>query len=157
MLKFDYIKKINCPISPKLIEKTIKFFSKEAKSLKGGLEIAVIGDREMKKINYHYRGKNKTTDVLSFAFQEEKNIKTDFLGQIFISYAQIKRQAKEYKISEKEEFVRMLVHGLLHLIGHDHETKTKEQKMFKYQELVVSKILNTCPSVVPEERRWTKY
>lgn len=151
MIGFDFLKKTKCPITLNLIEKTIKFFSKETKFSKGEVEIIVINDKEMQKINFCYRGKNKTTDVLSFAFQEDKKIKTDFLGQIFISYPQIKRQAKRYKVSEKEEFVRMLVHGLLHLVGYDHDTNVKEQKMFKFQESMISKILNTCPSVAPEE------
>ncbi len=142
MIGFDYLKKTNCPITSGLIENTIKFFSKETKFFKGEVEIVVINDKEMQKINFCYRGKNKTTDVLSFAFQEDKNIKTDFLGQIFISYPQIKSQAKKYKVSEKEEFIRMLVHGLLHLVGYDHDTIIKEQKMFKFQESMISKILN---------------
>jgi probable rRNA maturation factor len=62
------------------------------------------------------------------------------LGQIFIAYPQIKRQAKQYKISEKEEFVRMLVHGLLHLVGYDHNTIKDEKKMLNLQEKIVNNI-----------------
>lgn len=140
MIDFDYLKKTKCPITLGLVENTIKLFSKETKFFKGEVEIVVINDKEMQKINFCYRGKNKTTDVLSFAFQEDKNIKTDFLGQIFISYPQIKSQAKKYKVPEKEEFIRMLVHGLLHLKGFDHNTTKKERKMFDLQEKIVKKV-----------------
>ncbi len=142
MLKIDYCKKVTCPITEKFLNQIVEIFCKETKIKKGGFEVVVIGDKEMKRLNYTYRRKNKTTDVLSFSFLEDKKIKVDFLGQIFIAYPQIKRQAKQYKISEKEEFVRMLVHGLLHLVGYDHDTKMKEYKMFKLQESMVCKILN---------------
>ncbi|HRY36944.1 MAG TPA: rRNA maturation RNase YbeY [Candidatus Magasanikbacteria bacterium] len=141
MLTIDYFKKINCPIKKELLEKTVKFFSSETKCKFIAAEVAIIGDNEMKRLNYQYRGRNKTTDVLSFAFREDKKIKTDFLGQIFISYQQIKKQAKEYGVPIKEEFVRMLAHGLLHLTGYDHNTKTKEKKMFEIQEKIVKKTL----------------
>ncbi len=142
MFKIDYIREINCPLSRSLVDKTALVFSKKIFKKGKEAELVVVDDAKMRKINLAYRGQNKTTDVLSFAFMEDKRIKTDFLGQVFISYPQIKRQAKESRIPEKEELIRMIVHGLLHLAGYDHNTKFKEQKMFKYQELLVSKILN---------------
>jgi len=156
MLKIDYIKEADCPFSKKIIDKAALIFGKKMFKKTKETEVVIVSDAKMKKINFVYRGKKRTTDVLSFSFLEDKKIKTDFLGQIFISYPQIKRQAKKYKIPEKEEFVRMLVHGLLHLVGYDHVTKAEEQKMFKFQELLVSKILNTCPSIITEERRRIK-
>lgn len=141
MFKIEYFKKVNCSVKKELLEKAVKFFSLETGYKSGAAEVAVISDEEMKKLNFQYRRKNKTTDVLSFAFKEDKKIKTDFLGQIFISYRQIEKQAKECGVSIKEEFVRMLVHGLLHLIGYDHDTVLKEKKMFVLQEKIVKKTI----------------
>jgi len=141
MLKLDFYKKYNCPIKENLILKTAKIFSAIYGKKKGEAEVIVVSDSEIRKINRLYRGKNKITDVLSFAFREDKNIKTDFWGQIFICYPQIKRQAKLYNVGEKEEFVRMLAHGLLHLVGYDHDIPKKEKKMFSLQEKIVKRIV----------------
>jgi probable rRNA maturation factor len=109
------------------------------------VSVHLIGDQRMKSINKQYRNINKTTDVLAFAIQEgrskdEKVFSKQDLGDIFVSIPQIKRQAKTQKISYKEEFVRVLMHGLLHLSGYDHKTKSEKKKMFNLQEKLVNKI-----------------
>ena len=111
--------------------------SKKEKKIKGIVEVNIIGDSEMTKLNFQHRGKKYPTDVLSFSWQEDSLIKTDYLGQIYICQNQIKRQAKDWEASEKEEFARMLVHGLLHLVGYDHQQKKDAQKMFGLQEKVL--------------------
>ena len=105
--------------------------------LKGGLEVNIVGDKEMKDLNFRYRGKNKTTDVLSFAWREDSVVKTANLGQIYICYPQIIRQAKEAGVTAKEEFVRMMSHGFLHIMGHDHIKNKEAETMFKIQEEIV--------------------
>ncbi len=110
--------------------------------INGEVEVNIVGDKEMKSLNFHYRGLNKTTDVLSFAWQEDKIIKSNYLGQIYISYPQIVKQAKELRIDPKEEFVRMLAHGFLHIIGHDHIEKKEAKVMFGIQENIVDDFLN---------------
>ena len=124
---------------PKKIEKLALLILKELKT-DGQLSVHLIADKKMKKLNLLYRDKDKTTDILSFAsenfFKKEK-----VLGDIFISVPQIKKQAKKYLVSEKEEFARILVHGILHLIGFDHLEKKEADKMFKTQEKILTKIL----------------
>ncbi|MDD2807952.1 MAG: rRNA maturation RNase YbeY [Patescibacteria group bacterium] len=107
------------------------------KKIRGLVEINIISDAEMRQINKQYRGKNKVTDVLSFAWQEDKIVASNFLGQIYICLPQIKRQAKEYGVTAQEEFKRMLTHGLLHLIGYDHQVKSDEKKMFTLQNKIL--------------------
>jgi probable rRNA maturation factor len=89
--------------------------------IEGDISIAVIGDCRMRRINNCYRGKDKTTDVLSF---------TD-LNEILISFQQIKRQAKKYKKKIMEEFDFILVHGLLHLYGLEDEKEEDRLNMIK--------------------------
>lgn len=108
------------------------------KKIKGDVEINIVGEKEIKSLNKKYRNKNKVTDVLSFAWQEDKKIKSNFLGQIYICLPQIKRQAKEYNVTIKEEFKRMLIHGLLHLVGYDHQIDKDEKKMFALQDKILS-------------------
>ena len=124
------------------IKKVVNFLSKKERKIKGELEINIVDNKEIKKLNKIYRGINSPTDVLSFAWQEEKSLKnSNFLGQIYLSAKQIKIQSKEYKVSEKEEFVRMLVHGLMHLIGFDHQKEREAKRMFQKQESYLKEII----------------
>jgi len=122
------------------IEKIVRVVSQKEEKVAGVVEVNVIGDKEMSEINGRYRGKNYPTDVLSFAWQEDKKIKSKMLGQIYLCFPQVIRQAKEYKISAQEELTRMLSHGLLHLVGYDHQTDTQAKKMFKLQENIIKNL-----------------
>ena len=94
----------------------------------------------MKCLNTHYRGIPKETDVLSFAMNEEKSFRRDslrftphdarslVLGDIVISIPKTLEQAKTYSSPFYEELLRLLIHGLLHLLGYDHE-KSRYQKL----------------------------
>jgi probable rRNA maturation factor len=79
--------------------------------------------------------------VLAFAMQEGKKMDSEDLGDIFISVAQVQRQAKRQKISFPEEFARVLIHGVLHLNGYDHATKKEENIMFPLQEKIVKQMV----------------
>lgn len=125
------------PLSKLQIKKVIELAAHYEPKIKGNIEVNLIDDALMRKLNLKYRGKNKTTDVLSFAWQEDKTFKTNWLGQLYISIPQIKRQAKDFKVGVGEELKRMLVHGLLHLAGYDHLTKIKGDEMFKLQEKII--------------------
>lgn len=137
MTTVNVFKKVAIPWNNKWIEKVVNLTAKKEKKIKGEVEIIVVGDSEIKRLNHEYRGIDKVTDVLSFAWQEDGMISSDVLGQIYISYPQIKRQAKIWQVTAKEEFSRMLIHGLLHLIGYDHDNEKDSKKMFSLQEKIV--------------------
>ena len=115
-------------IDIKLIKKVTEKFFAYYKIKNKELSIAFIGDMVMRRLNKRYRGKDRPTDVLSFRGNGND------LGEILIDYAQIKRQAKKYSKSVKEELIFILVHGLLHLIGYEDETKNGKIKMEKLGE-----------------------
>jgi probable rRNA maturation factor len=92
------------------------------------VSIAFVSPAEMKKLNKTWRGKDGLTDVLSFG-----DIKKDGDGEIILSYEQAKRQAAQLRHSVRDEIVFLLVHGVLHLYGHDHEQLTDAKKMFGLQ------------------------
>ncbi len=93
------------------------------------VSIAVLGDAEMKKLNKEWRGKNKVTDVLSFVYEAKP-----LVGEIIICLPQAARQAKKCGHSAKEEVKMLLIHGLLHLAGYDHEKSLGEaERMEKLQ------------------------
>lgn len=107
-------------INEKEVKNLIRFFLKKYK-IKDDLSIAIIGDTRMRKINYQYRGFDKTTDVLSFCD----------LNEILINFNQIKRQAKKYNKKVEEEFCFILVHGLLHLAGFWDEKESDRLEMIR--------------------------
>ena len=91
----------------------------------------------MKRLNSKFRGKNSTTDVLSFPLAENFE---RHLGDIVISLPQARKQAREFGSRLQEELLRLLIHGLLHLLGYDHEgvskrealrTERKERELFQ--------------------------
>lgn len=121
----------------------VVFFVLDALHIQGSVSVSFIGDRRMRTLNRHYRGKDATTDVLSFAAQEgDMPYMHDDLGDMFISPEKIRRQAKEYGVSFKEEMVRMIVHGVLHLLGYDHIQSEDAKKMFALQDAYIKQILN---------------
>lgn len=104
------------------------------------LSVALVGNREMKKLNRLYRGLNKTTDVLSFAPGSKVPVSREnqgYLGEVIISYPVARRQAKENQASLSDEIIRLVVHGLLHLTGYHHHglkaSRKNEQLAAKIQ------------------------
>lgn len=140
MIEIDFNSSIKNKYFADDFQKIAELVAKKEKKVTGLVEINVIGDKEMTELNFQYRGKKYPTDVLSFAWTEDKKIKSKLLGQIYICLPQIKRQAKEYKIKEHEELARMFVHGLLHLVGHDHIKKQPAKKMFSIQEGIIKEL-----------------
>ena len=93
------------------------------------LSVALVGDQEMRPLNAKYRKKNKTTDVLSFSADPGMTSKGGLLGDVIISVEQAKRQAKERNHSLKKEMATLLIHGILHLLGYDHERSQRQAKI----------------------------
>lgn len=130
------------PFSKKKLEQNIVHVLSGLKKTKASVSVHIIGDKKMTELNFQHRGKKKPTDVLSFATNEgEDNLFSDDWGDVFICLPQVKRQAKEYNIPWKEEFYRMMIHGILHLFGYDHMQEKDAKKMFKLQEKFLGEIL----------------
>ncbi len=104
---------------------------------KGEIELAFVNEKEMQELNLKYRGQDKATDVLSFVVDTRP-----LMGQIVICYTKAKEQAKLYGESLKEEIQRLLVHGLVHLYGYDHENKADEVRMLQIEETIRERIKN---------------
>jgi len=129
------------PFSQKKLEQNALHIIKGLKKNRASLSIHIIGDKKMTALNFQHRGKKKPTDVLSFACNEGEGMPSDDWGDVFICLPQVKRQAKEYNVSWKEEFYRMLIHGILHLFGYDHMKEKDAKKMFKLQEKFLAEIV----------------
>lgn len=106
------------------------------KRLDSSFSLILIDDQQMHEMNKIYRNIDRSTDVLTFVDEYEE----DYLGDVFINTLAIETQAKEYGHSKKREFCFLVTHGLLHLLGYDHQTKDEEQEMFNLQERILETI-----------------
>ncbi|MGB9743343.1 MAG: rRNA maturation RNase YbeY [Minisyncoccales bacterium] len=98
------------------------------------LSIVLVGQSKIKKLNKQYRRRNRPTDVLSFSYNGS--------GEVVICLEQVKKNAKKFKSSFKTELKRVLIHGILHLLGYDHEKSINEAKrMRKKEEIYLSSII----------------
>jgi probable rRNA maturation factor len=95
------------------------------------LSLVFLSKSKAKKLNLLYRNKNYATDVLSFLNTDtEDDIKYDeSLGDLVICPEVIKKQAKEHGLSFNQELAYMIIHGILHLLGYDHEKNPREEKI----------------------------
>jgi probable rRNA maturation factor len=86
------------------------------------LSVAFISDDEIRKVNRGYLGRNQPTDVLSFAYDEKMDDGAVFIGEILIAPCMSVRNAARYRSCPENEIRKLLLHGILHLLGYDHET-----------------------------------
>lgn len=103
--------------------------------------VIFVEDEEIHAMNRDYRGVDRVTDVISFAFEDNNDLvynEIRMLGDIYICIPQMKRQAENYAHSEKRELSFLAVHGLLHLLGYDHMNEEDEKVMFALQELILN-------------------
>lgn len=104
------------------------------------VSLLLCGMSKIKKLNREYRNKDYVTDVLSFpAFETLRksrpleNYPTSevFLGDLAICHQQTVKQAREFEITYWDEFIHLYLHGLIHLLGYDHEISLKEEKLMQ--------------------------
>jgi probable rRNA maturation factor len=86
------------------------------------LTVRVVGEEEMAKLNRRYRGRNQSTNVLSFPIEPLPGMRTDLLGDIVVCGPVVDREAAIQHKSPMGHWAHMVVHGLLHLFGYDHES-----------------------------------
>ena len=93
-----------------------------------GVTVAFVSDRAMRELNRMWRHKQGTTDVLSFPAEQDQfeKVEGSSLGDVVISVEQAARQAKENGLSFDQEIAQLMLHGLIHLCGYDHETDNGE-------------------------------
>ncbi|PAF44735.1 rRNA maturation RNase YbeY [Helicobacter sp. 11S02596-1] len=93
------------------------------------IELVLAGDEEVLELNKTFRAKNKTTDVLSFPFSDMGIVGVDLpLGSVVINVDMAKRMAKKLGHCVEFEIALLLIHGILHLLGYDHENDTGEHR-----------------------------
>jgi rRNA maturation RNase YbeY len=100
------------------------------------LTVSLVDDAEIHRLNRDYRGKDRPTDVLAFAMREGRRAPGDdtVLGDVVISLDTAARQARQRHVSTADEVRTLLIHGVLHLLGYDHERSVAEARRMKVME-----------------------
>ena len=114
------------------------------------LGVLFVGDRRMRGFNRRYRGKDRATDVLAFAMRESliphpSSLTSIMLGDVVIAVPTAARQARQGQRSLDEELTILLVHGILHLCGYDHERSEKEARRMHRRERMILRSLARLP------------
>jgi len=95
------------------------------------LSVALVDDQEMAELNERYRGIGGATDVLSFSLEEGSHVdrRGALLGDVVISLDTAERQARRGRRTLEDEVLRLMIHGALHLVGHDHVRADEARRM----------------------------
>ncbi len=138
-MKITFVNQTSEKLNTKRLNKALSFIVSDLKkkrlrhraklSLKTEIIFVFLRPLAMKKINHQYRGKNKSTDVLSFTSEDKST-----LGELLFCNTVLRKQAKQQHHSFELELTCMMIHGILHLLGYDHEISDSEHAlMFRIQ------------------------
>src|SRR5450756_1208660 len=128
-LEVDVLKVIRVPIPPSFLRTLLQraaSMPEVAARLPDGIATVAVRlttDEELRRLNHDFAGHDEATDVLSFAGSEQH------LGDLAVSWPMVLRQASEFDESEQAELGLLCVHGLLHLLGWDHEDSRERREM----------------------------
>lgn len=122
------------------------------------MSVSFVGDRRMQRLNHRFRHKDRSTDVLAFAFREAHaphrfNFAGAHLGDVVIALPTARRQAKAAGHPLEEELVVLLIHGVLHLCGYDHERSRDEALRMRRKERLMRRRLGPIGRFVRPPRR----
>jgi len=110
---------------------------------RGGLNIILVSDNYMRRLNQRFTKRKGSTDVLAFSFsengsagEEDKPLKDEktLLGEVYVSADKARRQSIYYKVPYEQELLRLVTHGVLHLLGYDHKNEKDEKRMREKEE-----------------------
>ena len=118
--------------APEDVVTSILEYGEKKLNMNGNFSLSFVDSQEIQSLNRDYRAKDEVTDILTFSqedgeefpsFTDEKEY-----GDVFINLDRMKENAHEFSSSEREELLRLCLHGLLHLTGHDHATNDFEKE-----------------------------
>ncbi len=136
------------PIATRRIERAARALLAAVGRPGAALSLTFVGDAAMRRLNREHRGRDRTTDVLSFPLYEPFTVPKGavpgapevLLGDVIISVDAANRQAAAYEATLDDEIERLLVHGVLHLLGHDHEEPRERARMVREEKRLAAAI-----------------
>ena len=120
-------------------KKICKAFPKKYKfpNKKISLSLLLSNNKKIKKLNKHFRNKDKSTDILSFRFNNKiKILKNTYLGDIIISYNYLNKPKSQDLVSFKQKVIKIFIHGFLHLLGFNHVKNKDYFKMLREENFI---------------------
>ena len=126
-------------------KKICKAFPKKYKfpNKKISFSLLLSNNKKIKKLNKHFRNKNKSTDILSFRFNKKiKILKNTYLGDIIISYNYLNKPKSQDLGSFKQKVIKIFIHGFLHLLGFNHVKNKDYFKMLKEEEKIFKSVIS---------------
>jgi probable rRNA maturation factor len=134
---------LRLPVIRNLIERILSAVGES----NAALSVEFIGDRRMRRLNAQYRGRDMTTDVLAFAMREAPGPRSMSLGDVAISVPRAAKQAAEQGHPVKHELAVLLIHGVLHLLGYDHERGDSEARRMRRKERALLLAVQPIPAM----------
>ncbi|MDH3279707.1 MAG: rRNA maturation RNase YbeY [Gammaproteobacteria bacterium] len=120
----------------------------EARNTDAQITIRIVDEAEMRTLNGRYRHVVKATNVLAFIFEDPPDVSTDILGDVIICAPVVAREARESGLEPAAHWAHMVVHGVLHLCGFDHEREAEA----RYMEDLEGKVMSGLGFANPYER-----
>lgn len=129
---------LSSPITAALVEKAAQAALDQQSAEAGDLTVVLTGDAELQSLNLEYLGIDAPTDVLSFpADFIDPDTDRRYYGDILISIARAQAQAQAANHAVQDEILLLTVHGVLHLLGHDHAEEAEKQRMWAAQDEIL--------------------
>lgn len=141
-------KKVSAPIRARMKRAALRALERE--KAKGSLTILLSNDAKLKELNALFRGKNKSTNVLSFPADTNPDA---HLGDVAIAYGVVKREADESGKRFADHLAHLAIHGALHLLGHDHEKPKEAARMEGLEREILAEFGIADPYAVSPTRR----
>ena len=121
--------------------RAFEYLCSKEKISNSSINLRILNDSEMKELNKKFRKKNKSTNVLSFTNEDISKSLTGNLGDIAVSYEFLEEESKQLNKNFDDHIIHMLIHGVYHILGLDHENDTTANKM-ENKEIELLKELN---------------
>lgn len=115
----------------------LDLISKDQKSIFSFVELVYVDEAEIVRINKEFLERDYVTDIISFRYDEDES-NQEIEGTLYCCAQRIAEQAKEFADSEKQEFLRVFVHGLIHLLGYDDQTPEEKSEMTRLENKYLS-------------------
>jgi probable rRNA maturation factor len=127
-----YDEKKNIPWLDEQLAGKLRRIASTLEPSESGVDLIVVDDEYIRRMNRDYRGLDRATDVISFSYFDRNHTPSgedDLVGEIYVSYQTLEEEARDQGLRPNTLFLRIGVHGLLHVLGFEHESQSDAEKM----------------------------
>jgi len=133
-----FVKDVTLPLSKKQIKKTVQVvWKQEAKKPKGQISAIFVGNEYIKNLNKTFLARDYPTDVIAFRLEEQP-----LEGEVYINVERAAEQAEQYHQTVTAELNRLLIHGILHLLGYGDSTEQEKKQIKEKEDFYLSQVLD---------------